>query len=190
MKDKRRALVILLVLPLLLGLAVEEKEAHSSSVMGYVGKVVNFLVLFGGLYFLLRKPLGEFLERRAREIDSAIREAKKDRQEMEEQVLLSSERLSKLEEEIQKIRTDAQEQGIKRKEQVLQAAEKEASKIREWNRQEIDMFYQAKIRELKTQAAEWATALARRNIEEKMTPEKQILILELSIDKLEDIYEK
>jgi hypothetical protein len=43
---------------------------------------------------------------------------------------------------------------------------------------------------LKTQAAEWATALARRNIEEKMTPEKQILILDLSIDKLEDIYEK
>lgn len=190
MKDKRRVLVIILVLPLVLGMAVEEEEGHSASVMGYIGKVVNFLVLLGGLYLLLRKPLGEFLERRVREIDSAIREAKKDRQEMEEQVLKSSERLSKLEEETMKIRTNAQEEGIKRKEQILQAAEKEASKIREWNRQEIDMFYQTKVRELKIQAAEWATALARRNIEEKMTPEKQILILDLSIDKLEDMYEK
>jgi F-type H+-transporting ATPase subunit b len=190
MKDKRRALVILLVLPLLLGMAVEEEEDHSASVMGFIGKVVNFLVLFGGLYFLLRKPLGEFLERRAREIDSAIREAKKNCQEMKGQVLKSSERLSKLEEETLKIRTNAQEEGIRRKEQILQAAEREVAKIREWNRQEIDMFYQTKVREVKTQAAEWATALARRNIEEKMTPDKQILILDLSIDKIEDIYEK
>ena len=190
MKHKREALVILLVLPLLFGMAVEEEGGHSSSAVGFIGKVFNFLVLFGGLYFLLRKPLAEYLERRSREIDAAIREAKKDRREMEDQLQLAAQRLSKLEDEIQKMAADAREDGIRRKKQILQAADKEVARIREWNLQEIEMFHREKIKELRTQAAEWATAMARRRIEEKMNQERHLLVLDQSIDKLEDIYEK
>jgi len=190
MSYNRAALVILLVLPLLFGMAVEEETAHSSSAMGFIGKVFNFLVLFGGLYFLLRKPLKEYLESRAGEIDAAIREAKNDRREMEEQVHLATERLSKLEDEILKMVEDAREDGIERKQQILQAAAKEVARIREWNRQEIEMIQRAKVKELRTQAADWATALARRRIEEKMTQARQLLVLDKSIEKLEDIYGK
>lgn len=187
---KKRALVVLLVLPLLLGLAVEEEESHSSPVLGYLGKVFNFLVLFGALIFFLRKPIGDLLQRRAREIDSTIAEARQSREEMEELVRRAEERLVKLEEETLKIRTEAQEEGIKLKARILQAGEREASKIKDWSRQEIDYLFQAMVRELKAQAAEKATALARRNIEEKMTPDHQKLILDRSIEKLEGMYEK
>ena len=190
MNPTRKALIVLLVLPLFFGMAVEDEEAHSSSALGFAGKVVNFLVLFGGLIYFLRKPLGEFLEKRGREIGVVIREAKKDRREMEEQVQQSAERLAALEGEILKIRADAREEGEKRKEQILQSASKEAAKIREWSRQEIDMFFQAKVRELKIRAAERATALARQSIEDQMTPQRQVHLLDRSIVKLEEIHEK
>jgi F-type H+-transporting ATPase subunit b len=190
MKRRSGVLFILFVLPFFLGMAVEEEEAHSSSVMGYVGKVFNFFVLFGGLFFLLRKPLVDFLERRGREIDSSIQESILDRQKMEDRLKESSGRLAQLAEEIQEIRTNAQEEGKRRKEQILKDAEKETRKIREWRRQEIDHYHRAKIRELKARTAEWATVLAQRSIEEKMTPERHVYLLDRSISRLEDIYEK
>lgn len=190
MKRRSGVLFILFVLPLFLGLAVEEGEAHSSSVMDYVGKIFNFLVLFGGLFFLLRKPLADFLERRGRDVDSAIQESILDRQKMEDRVKESSRRLAQLAEEIQGIRTNAQEEGTRRKEQILKDAERETSKIREWRRQEIDQDHRAKIRELKARTAEWATDLAQRSIEERMTPERHVFLLDRSITRLEDIYEK
>lgn len=191
MSQKKMAFLVFLVLPLLLGMAfAEEEEAHSSSLMAYLGKVFNFIALFGALFFFLRKPLSEMLGGRAQGIASAIREAKNDRKEMEEEARLSAGRLERLEDEILKILGDARQEGNQIKDRIQQSAEKEAEKIREWNRQEIDMFYQAKVKELKTQAAEWATALARKNITEKMTPEKHSFILERSIDSLEDIHER
>jgi F-type H+-transporting ATPase subunit b len=190
MNDRTKVLLVLLVLPLFLGMAAGEEEEHSPSPSGFIGKVFNFLVLFGGLYILLRKPLGAYLEQRARDIDSAIGEAKKDREDMEALLNQSSERLSKLDEEIERMRTEAREEADRKKEQIQKAAERESEKIREWNSQEIDMLYRLKIKELKTKAAELATALAERSLEDKMTPEKHSLFVDSSIKKIEKFYEK
>lgn len=190
MNANKHILVILLVLPLFLFLSSEEEESHSSSIMGYVGKVINFLVLFGGLAFLLRKPLKKFLDRRGQEIGTSIKEAKEERKENEKRFKEILGRLQRLEKEIVKIREHAEEEGRKRKESVFQAAEREADRIKHFAHQEIDMFYQAKIRELRLRTAEMATALAKKSIEERMTPEKQALLVDQSISKLEDLYEK
>ena len=190
MNKENKVLVILLLVPFFLFLSPEEEESHASPLVGYLGKVLNFLVLFGGLGFLLRKPLRNFLERRGQDIDTTIKEAKKEQEETEKKYKHALDRLQKLQEELEEIRKAAQEEGQKKKEYILQTAEKEAEKIKDFTRQEIEMFTKTKVRELKAHTAELATELAESNIKAKMTPERQSLLIDLSIDKLEDFYGK
>ena len=190
MNKENKVLIILLLLPFFLFLSPDDEKSHASSLVGYLGKVLNFLVLFGGLGFLLRKPLLSFLERRGRDINTKIKEVKKERLETEKRHKDSLDRLQKLKGELEDIRRDAEESGQKRKESILQTAEKEAEKIKDFARQEIEMFTQTKVRELKAYTTELATELAKSNIKEKMTPERQSLLIDLSIDKLEDFYGK
>ncbi len=190
MKTQNKVLIILLLLPFFLFFSPEEEESHTSPLVGYLGKVLNFLVLFGGLGFLLRKPLKSFLERRGQDINTTIKEAKKEREETEKKYKHALDRLQKLKEELEEIRKDAEEEGQKRKDSILQMAEKEAGRIKNFARQEIEMFYQTKVRELKAQTVELATRLAKTNIKAKMTPERQSLLIDSSIDKLEDFYDK
>ena len=190
MKTHNKVFIILLLLPFFLFFSSEEEASHGSSLVGYLGKVLNFLVLFGGLGFFLRKPLKNFLERRGQEIDSTIKEAKKERAENEKNYKHALVRLQKLQKELEEIRKDAEEEGQKRKEFIFQSAEKEAERIKDFSRQEIEMFTLTKVRALKVYTAELATGLAETNIRAKMTPEKQSLLVDLSIDKLEDFYDK
>ena len=190
MKTHNKVFIILLLLPFFLFFSSEEEASHGSSLVGYLGKVLNFLVLFGGLGFFLRKPLKNFLERRGQEIDSTIKEAKKERAENEKNYKHALVRLQKLQKELEEIRKDAEEEGQKRKKFILQSAEKEAERIKNFARQEIEMFCLSKVRALKVYTAELATELAETNIKAKMTPERQSLLIDLSIDKLEDFYDK
>ncbi len=139
---------------------------------------------------MLRKPLKNFLESRGQEIDTNIKDAKKEREETEKQYKNVVDRLQKVKAELETIRKGAEEEGQKRKESIIQAAEKEAVKIKDFARQEIEMFYQTKIRELRAQTAQLATEYAKTNIEAKMTPERQSLLIDSSIEKLEDFYDK
>jgi len=191
MNKENKVLIILLMLPFFLFFSMNtEEESHTSPLVGYLGKVVNFLVLFGSLGFFLRKPLKSFLEGRGRDIDSSIKEAKKEQEETEKKYKQSVDRLQKLKEEFEEIRKAAEEEGQKRKEAIIRTSEKEAEKIKDFSRQEIEMFYQTKVRELKAYTAKLATELAQRNIKAKMTPERHSLLIDLSIAKLEDFHGK
>lgn len=189
MKSKH-ILVVLLVLPLFLYFSPAEEESHSSSLLDYLGKVFNFVVLFGGLIYLLRKPLRSYLETRASNIQTSMKEVEEERVETENRLDQILERLKKLEEEIDGIRNEAEEEGQKRKESIIKAAQEEAEKIKHFAHQEIDAFSRAKVRELKARTAELATSMASANLKEKMTEERQSQMIDSSIAKLEDLYEK
>ena len=125
-----------------------------------------------------------------RQIQKEVERLKKEQEETEKKYKHALDRLQKLQEELEEIRKAAQEEGQKKKEYILQTAEKEAEKIKDFTRQEIEMFTKTKVRELKAHTAELATELAESNIKAKMTPERQSLLIDLSIDKLEDFYGK
>ena len=190
MKTQNKILVLLLLLPFFLFFSSVEEESHGSPLVGYLGKILNFLILFGGLGFLLRKPLLSFLEQRGQQIDNAIKEVKQERMETEEKYKDALGRLQMLKGELEEIRKNAEEEGQERKESILRAAETEAERIRNFARKEIEMFFQTKVCELKIQTAELATELAKTNIKAKMTPEKQALLIDASIEKLKEFYGK
>jgi len=80
-----------------------------------VGKVINFIVLFGGLGFLLRKTILKYFEERIaltkKELDRASQEKEEGQRRREEIVR----RYQRLDEELAKIRKDSLRQAEERK---------------------------------------------------------------------------
>jgi len=183
------ALIILFILPLFVFMSVEE-EHNAADPMAFVGKVINFVVLFGGLAFLLYKPTKKFLSSRGEEIADIIQETDKNRVNAESALQEAHSRLQELAQEVKHVRQDAEESGQGEKDRILQEATREAERIREMTSQEIELLLQIGTRELKEFAGGLATDRAREKIQKKMTSEDQIRLIDQSIEKLGNYYEK
>jgi F-type H+-transporting ATPase subunit b len=189
MGHRKHIILVLGVLPLFIFAAHAEAD-HSSNSLAFVGKVVNFFVLFGGLAYLLRKPLKKFLKGRTQGIERSIDEARMSRREADKKLQEAETRLEKIADEIEKIKKEAETEGLREKEKIAQAAQLEAERIRELARHEVEMLTQMSTKKLKQYTAELATSLASEKIEKTITPADQSALIDKSIEKLEKLYEK
>jgi F-type H+-transporting ATPase subunit b len=158
--------------------------------MDFLGKVINFVVLFGGLIYLLRSPLRNYLEGRTKFLHHALRDAEDSREEAEKKQREIEIRLKTLGREIGHIRKEAESEGQAVQERILQEAKAEADRLKRLSRQEIELITEAGIREIKQYAAELAVALAQERIQKKINKDTQSLLINQSIERLERIYEK
>lgn len=186
---RKHLLALLLVLPLLVFMSGEE-EHNGSNPMEFVGKVVNFVILFGGLGLLLHKPLKKFLEDRGRKIVRSIKDTRESRKASEARLEEARERLEKLTGEIARIRSEANERGQAEKEGIVGRAREEAERLQQLAQQEIGLISQSVTRELREYAAGLATDQARERIRARLTPERQARLIDRSIQRLERLYEK
>lgn len=188
MVGRKKILLILLLVPFVIYMASEEE--HSSDFKGFLGKAINFIVLIGALIYFLSKPLRSMLEKRATDIVHSMEEAEDSRKEAEERLKETRKRLSGLEDEIAKIKREAEVEGQREKERIQKLAGQEAERIKLFARQEIEMYTNACIKELREYTAELATELAKEMIMQKLTPETQSSLLDKSIERLEKLHEK
>jgi len=186
---KYRFLFLFLILPLFLFLSPSE-ESHGGSPLEFMGKVINFLVLFGGLVFLLRKPLKNFLQSRTQTLADKIKETRESRQDAENRLQQTQMRLEKMSEEVGQIRRRAEADGQTVKERILNEAEKESRRLKDFAGQEIEMLTQTGIQEIKKHAADLAIQIARKKIMGRIKEEDQSEIIDKSIKRLEKLYEK
>lgn len=189
MTSRYRIGLILVAIPFLLFMSTEE-EHHAANPMVFVGKVVNFLVLFGGLVFFLYKPAKKFLEERALAIDRSLKETKDSRLEAEDTLEESRNRLMELSREISEMDEVASVAGKKENDQILMEAQKDAARIKEQAQLEIDMLSRAGIKELKEYAVSLAAERALTRIQKKITDEDHAELIDKSIEKLEKLHEK
>ncbi len=189
MGNKKCIVFLLFIIPFFYTIA-EAKEEQGTNYMEFLGKTINFFVLFGGLAYFLFKPLRRFLEKRAKKIVHSLREAKDSRQEAEKKLEKARDRLSRIEEEVMEIREEAEDKGRGAKERIIKEARRESEKIRRFAKEEIEMFTRAGIRELKEHTAELAAAIALERIKSKMTDEDQSIFVDKAINRIEGLYEK
>ena len=189
MTRKTPLILIFVVLPFLLFMSVED-EHHDSNPMAFIAKVVNFLILFGGLAYLLRKPIKQFLEDRAAQIDTTIRDAEESRNEAETDLEKTERQLHELSQEVEKLREKALLDGEREKERIIHAAQEEGERMKGAAQQEIEMISRAGIRGLKEYAVTLAAAEALERIQKRLTPEKHVRLIDDSIERLEDLHEK
>lgn len=187
--SRKHVLIVLSLLPLLLFMTSEE-ESHTSNPIQFVGKVVNFLVLFGGLTFLLYKPVRKFLENRGKEIDSNIKEGRQSKQDAEKKLQMAQSQLDALAVEIKKMKDDAEREGRKASDRFFEIAGKEAERLKLLAGQEIEMLGHLSSKELREFVTNLATERARERLIKRITAEDHIYLIDKSIDKFGTLYEK
>lgn len=189
MARKTSLILIFIVLPFLLFMSVEDKH-HDSNPMAFIAKAVNFLILFGGLAYVLRKPIKQFLEGRAVEIDTTMRGAEESRHGAEKDLEQTAKRLHELSQEVEELKDKAVLEGQREKDRIIRAAQKESARMKEAVQQEIEMISRAGIRGLKEFAVTLAAAEALERIQKRLTPKKHTRLIDDSIERLENLYEK
>lgn len=167
--------------------AGEEQEHGSAGLL--IGQVINFVVLFGGLAYLLRKPLQAYLTQKVEEVTSLLENSEKEKQEARQRLEQTRDRLQSLASEAQKIKDDARNEALREKERLLQEAAFEAERLRKLATEEIYSLAQASRRELKAYAIELSVALAEQRIKERMNPDLHRKVINRAIDSLRDLYE-
>lgn len=181
---------LLMLLPFFLFMVAPEENQHSDSGAVMIGKVLNFVILFGGLGWLLRKTIRDFLEARGQQVRQALEEAAQERKIWQEKQAEMTSRLAKLEEELARIREESIRQAEKRKQEIINLARQEAERIKALTHKEIEWLYQRNLLKLKEYAATMAVSLARQKIKEALSPERHHQIVAKSIDNLDKLYEK
>jgi F-type H+-transporting ATPase subunit b len=189
MQQKTSILLVLLIVPFLLSMSYTE-ESHASQTKDFLGKVINFLVLFGGLIYLLRKPLGNFLQGRSDTLGKALQGAKESREEAAGRLTGVESRLGKLDEEIEQLRQEAEAEGRSLHQRIIEEAKQDSERLKHFAHQEIEMHTQDAVREIKEYTAALAADLALQRIQQRMTAEYQLSLIDKSIERLEKLHEK
>jgi F0F1-type ATP synthase membrane subunit b/b' len=158
--------------------------------MDFLGKVVNSLILFGGLAFVLRKPIKAMLTQRIADVDRSLRQAATGRTDAEARVESTKAKLSGLGAEVEKLKSEAAEDSKRETERIARAAADEAARLKTFTRQELDEQLRRSVGELKAYAAAGATAAARERIRRRLTPEFQSALIDKSIDRLSKLHEE
>ncbi|MGQ9800077.1 MAG: F0F1 ATP synthase subunit B family protein [Candidatus Saccharicenans sp.] len=166
----------------------EESQGHFD-LATFLGQVLNFVVLFGGLAFLLRKPLNDYLKGKAEQVAANLRQSEALKVESLQKLKQSQARLDNLEAEIGALREEAEKEASREKQMIRQEAEKEAQRLKRLAQEEIDALFRASLRELKAYAIDLSVALAEKRIREKLTPELHRKLIQQAIDRLRSLHE-
>lgn len=189
MRNKKQIFLVFFLLPLFIFM-VSEEEHSSSNFLQFIGKSINFILLFGALAYFLSKPLRNFLERRSSEIRHSLKEAENSRKEAEMKLTEVKAQLDGLEKRMTQMTKNAEIEGRKEKERILIEAKKEAERMKRLTRQEIEILIESGIRELKQYTVEIAAVLAQERIKKRLTDEDHLQLIDKSIERLSILDEK
>ncbi|MEO2065365.1 MAG: F0F1 ATP synthase subunit B [Desulfurobacteriaceae bacterium] len=147
-------------------------------------KTVNTIILFAILYWLLRKPVSNFISNGIESIVNKFEKAKKEKEEALNLLKEAEKKLEEAKEEAQRIVSYAEEVAQREKEQIISDAKQTAERVIKMADEEIEKeAYKAK-EELKKFAVQKAIEIAEGRIKSSITPELNKKLIESSLEKL------
>lgn len=139
-------------------LGVETKTAY------WISVILNFSILAFGFYWVSRSAVPAMFRDRTASIQKGIEEARKASAESATRLAEIEARLSRLDQDISTMRTQAESEAKAEEERLRAATEEEKRKIVQSAEQDIASAANAARRDLKNLAAELAVALAEKKI--------------------------
>jgi F-type H+-transporting ATPase subunit b len=149
-----------------------------------IGRFFNLALVIGVLVWVARKPLAQFYASRTATIREQLEEAQKARVEAETKLAEVESRMSQLDDELRAIKEAAERDGHQEYERLVAAAERDADKVLERARQEIEGMTRAAQIELKAHAAELAVRLAEEKIRHDINDEDRSRLFDRFITRL------
>jgi F-type H+-transporting ATPase subunit b len=123
------------------------------------------------LVWIARKPLKEFYASRTLAIREQLVQAQQAREEAEAKLSAIEARMGHLDEELNQIKTSAEQEAQQEYQRLIADAERDAEKIIERARQEIDGMVRTASMALKAHVAELSVRLAEEKIRTEITDE-------------------
>jgi F-type H+-transporting ATPase subunit b len=136
-------------------------------------KWANFLILAGGLGYLVAKNAGPFFATRSSQIRKDMIEAQEEKRDADARAAEVDRRLAALGNDIAALRADSEREAQAETERLARHAAAEIAKIQANAEQEIASAGKAARTELKRYSAELAINLAEQRLRGRMTPELQ-----------------
>ena len=136
-------------------------------------RVMNFAVLAIALFFLLKKPVSQFLGDRIQGISDQLKELEAKKVEAEKKLAEYNERLSMLGKESEKIIEQYKQQGEAAREKILKEAEAAAIKLEEQAKRNIDQEFKKARQLLEEEVFEKAIAKAEDRLKKNITDQDQ-----------------
>lgn len=147
-------------------------------------RVMNFLVLAVGLFFLARKPVSQGLKGRIDGIQAQLAELEAKKKEAEAQLAQYNQKLSLLDQEAEKIVEGYIQQGKDAKIRILEEAKAAADRLEEQARRNIDHEFKQAKNKLKLEIVEKALAAAEEIVKGQITAEDQEKLVDEYLDKV------
>lgn len=160
------------------------KAEKEESPIHVVAKWANFVVLFGGLIFLLRKPMGEFFTGRRKDIASGLERAQNAQTSAQARMDEIELRLAQLSTEVASLKTQAEQDSLAEREKILAEARHEVERVIEQSRQEIERIARSVERDIKEHIADQVIDRAGTALRTEMTQDDQKRIVVRFIQKL------
>lgn len=136
-------------------------------------KWANFVILAAGLGYLIGKNVPQLFQKQVQDIQGALAEAAKIKQEAAAYAAGVEKRMANLQDEIQQLRESAHAEMTAESERIRSETEHHVQRIHEQSVQEIELMTRAAKDELRKYAAELAIGLAEGRIRFRMNPETQ-----------------
>jgi F-type H+-transporting ATPase subunit b len=152
--------------------------AHGESLWSFIARILNFLLLVGGLYYLLRRPLANYLDARSRQIRSDLDHATHTREESKARQAEIEARLKALPGEIEAMRARGKHEIEVEQARIRETAEAERARLVEQTSRAIDRQVQIARRDLTEHAANLAIDVARTRLATEMTDADQLRLVD------------
>jgi F-type H+-transporting ATPase subunit b len=145
---------------------------------------MNFVVLAGVLIFLLRKPIAQGLKSRRRGIKDELDDLEAQKQGAERELAGYRQKLSLLDQEVEKIVAGYIREGEAAKAKIIEEARVAAEKLQEQAKKNIEHEFEKAKQQLKAEMAGQAVAMAEGLIKEHINDEDQERIIDEYLTKV------
>lgn len=154
--------------------AAEGREAAPSLFsLDFLYRIINFVILFGGLGYILSKPLKSYLKQRSASVKQAIEEAKNAKADAEKKAKYYEEKLVQLENEVSAMMEQFKKEAEEEKARIVRESEEQLEKTKERMQKSLEQERIRMKEEVMKEAAKMAVSIAEEMIKKNFTADDQ-----------------
>jgi F-type H+-transporting ATPase subunit b len=161
-----------------------EAAEQGHPIVDMIARLVNFGILAGSLWWLLKSPIRQYLDDRGKQIRSDLVNAAEMKQSAAAQIEEIDRKMQALPGELDALRAQGAREIAAEEERIRTAAAAERERLLEQARREIDMQVKVAERQLVAHAADLAVGVASERIKKNITDDDQKRLVDRYVQQL------
>lgn len=161
-----------------------ETAEGGHEVLDMIARLVNFGILAGSLWWLLKSPIAQYLENRDKQIRSDLENAAETKHAAAAQIEEIDRKMKALPGELDALRVQGAQEIAAEEERIRTAAAAERERLLEQAKREIDLQAKVAERELVAHAADLAVGVASERIKKNITDDDQKRLVDRYVQQL------